>query len=178
MRHGGIRARLLLAFLGVFVPYLALAGIGAVGFRLLWQRVESIQHEVVVQMDGIKDLQLALSQLVMPANDYLLTGDPREREEFERRLARVQEVLARVAPTFHDPEKRRLLEVAKGQVARLEALSREIPALPGPRGSPQGPRKMKLLDRTSGEAVASIAPIHEIAHREIAEEIERGAGRL
>src|SRR3970282_1764709 len=95
IRIWGIRTRLLIAFVGVLIPYLALAGIGVVGLQAVWHRVRTIQDEVVMELEGIANLQLAVVQLVMPANDYLITGDPMERAVFEQRLARVHEALAR-----------------------------------------------------------------------------------
>lgn len=89
IRSWSIRTRLLIAFVGVLIPYLALAGIGVVGLQAVWQSIRSTQDEVAIELEGVANLQLAVVQLVMPANDYLVTGDPMERAVFEQRLARV-----------------------------------------------------------------------------------------
>src|SRR3970282_19991 len=129
-----IRARLLLAFLGVLLPYLALIAIGVGGFRALSQRLHSIEQEVTQEIEGGTDLQLAILQLVMPANDYLITGDSGEREEFERRLAQTRGALARMESfSLQDPKARQLVEALGGQVSKIETLRREIPAVPAPR---------------------------------------------
>ena len=47
-----IRARLLLAFVGVLIPYLALIAIGVVGFRALTHRLHSIDQEVTQEIGG------------------------------------------------------------------------------------------------------------------------------
>jgi len=176
IRRWSIRTRLLLVFVGILVPYLALAGIGLVGIRALWYQVQSIQHEVVAEIDASADLQVAVVQLAMPANDYLITGEPREREKFERRLARVREILARTATAFGDPEERRLLEAVRDQVARMEALSQEILALPNPRADTSAPLKMKALDQLGDDATALLTRIHEVAHREVEQDLQRGIG--
>src|SRR3989304_4537535 len=53
-RSWGVRPRLILAFAGVLVPYLALAGIGAAGFSLLWQRVDAMREKVVAGGGGAR----------------------------------------------------------------------------------------------------------------------------
>lgn len=175
LRNWSIRRRLLLAFGGVLIPYLALAGIGALAFQALWQRVEFIQHAAVREIKGVGDIQLAISQLVMPANDYLITGDARQRWLFEQRLAEVHEVLARQeVASFKDPEARRWLEAVRGQVRQMEAISKEILGAPDPRAAPALPAKMITLDQLADEAAASLSHLHEIQHREIEEEAGRG----
>src|SRR3972149_9910693 len=176
-----IRARLLRAFLGVLLPYLALIAIGVGGFRALSQRLHSIEQEVTQEIEGVTDLQLAILQLVMPANDYLVTGDPREREEFERRLAQARGALARMESfSLQDPKARQLLGAIGAQVSQIETLSREILAVPDPRADHSAHAaahaKMKALDRLGDEAAAGLSPLREIEHREIRKDVERGSG--
>jgi len=177
IRTSSIRTRLLLAFVGVLIPYLVLAGVGAVGLQMLWQQAGTIRDEAVGEIKGAADIQVALIQLVMPANDYLITGDPRERGRFEQLLARVQGVLARLEEIpFHDAEERQLLEMLRNQVPRMEAISREILALPDPRTNRAPPAKMKALDALGDQAAVAVSRLREIAIREMEEELERGTG--
>jgi len=179
IRDWTIRARLLLAFVGILIPYLALAGVGLLGVRVLWQSVQSAHDET---MRGVKlpaDLQVAILQLVMPPNDFLITGDPREREVFEHRLARVHEVFARAETSHHHaPEERQLLETVKSQIPRLEALGREILALSDPRKDRAAWARMKALDGLAEEPAALLTQVREIALREIEEGVEQGAAKL
>src|SRR3989338_2169448 len=91
-----IRARLLLAFLGVLLPYLALIAIGVGGFRALSQRLHSIEQEGTQDMEGVPSLHLPVLEWVVPPSASLTTGDPGEREGFERRLAQTRGALARM----------------------------------------------------------------------------------
>ena len=176
-----IRARLLLAFIGVLVPYLALVAIGVVGFRTLSERLHSIEQEVTQDIEGATGLQVAILQMLMPANDYLTTGDLREREEFERRLAQTRGALARMESfSLQDPKARQLVEAIGGQVSQIETLGREILAVPDPRADHAAHgaahAKMKALDRLGDEAAVILSQLREIEHREIREEVERGSG--
>ena len=173
-----LRSRLLAAFLGVLIPYLALAGVGVVGFWALWQSVESIRHEAVAEIEGTGNLQLAVTQLVLPANHYLITGDPREREEFDWRLARVKQIIASAASAFHDPEKRRLLEIVKGQVVQIEGLSRQLLALSDPRTKPAVLAEVTAMVQLADDTVEVLERIHAIAHRQIEEDSERASSTI
>ncbi len=170
----GIRGRLLAAFLGVLLPYLALAGLGVVAFWIVWQWVGTIQKEAVVEMKSAADLQVAVVRLVMPANDYLLTGDPAERGEFEWRLAGTREALARLeqAHLMH-PEERRALGEVRGRLGAIETISREILAVPDPRRGPSLIGAMKELDRAGDEVTATLNRFRQANEREIEEESEQ-----
>jgi len=168
-----LRSRLLAAFFGVLIPYLALTGVGVVDFWALWQNVESVRDEAVVEIEGTADLQLTVTQLVLPANHYLITGDPREREEFDWRLARVKQIIASAASAFHDPEKRRLLEIVKGQVVQIEGLSRQLLALSDPRTKPAVLAEVTAMVQLADDTVEVLERIHAIAHRQIEEDSER-----
>lgn len=179
LRRWGIRKRLILAFVGVLVPYLMLVGVGVAGFSLLWGTIREIEEEAVREIAAAADLQIALLNVLMPANDYLITGDATERDEFGRRLGRVREVLARVERLhLHAPEERRALAEVRGRLGRIEALSRELLALNDPRSDRAAPAKMKALDALGEEAAAALGRFREASEREIAEEIERSVSRM
>jgi signal transduction histidine kinase/HAMP domain-containing protein len=180
-RDLSIRARLLLAFLGVLIPYLALVAIGVGGFRALSQRLYSVEQEVTQDIEGLTDLHLAILRLGMPANDYLVTGDPREREEFERRLAQARGALARMESfSLQNPQARQLLGAIGSQVSQIETLSREVLAVPDPptdhAAHAAAHAKMKALDRLGDEAAVILSQLREIEHGEIRKEVERGSG--
>ena len=176
VRSWGVRTRLILAFAGVLVPYLALAGIGAAGFRLLWQRVDAMREEVVADLRVAANLQVALLNLLMPANDYLSTGDPAERDRFEQRLARVHEILARLEGVHaqHGAEERQLFAAVRRELLQIEALSRQILAVPDPRGDQVAAATMRALDQLGERAAADLDRVRQISEREMMEEIEGG----
>ncbi len=175
-RNWSVRMRLVLAFVGVLIPYLLLAGIGAVGLRAVWQRVQAVHDKVAMEFTGIADLELAMTQLVMPANDILITGNPEERVKFKRLSARVHEVLAGLKTAHFSVEERQLLEAVRIQVSQIETLSRELLATPDPRVNRAArAKKMKALDQVSDEAAATLGRVRAIMLREIKKDSERGS---
>ena len=77
-----IKSRLTTALV---IVILVIVGLGALS---IWSQ-ERIGESVQIletqnqKMALITDLQLAINEAVMPANDYIITGDPRYRKEFE-----------------------------------------------------------------------------------------------
>ncbi|MEK7700552.1 MAG: ATP-binding protein [candidate division NC10 bacterium] len=171
-----VRQRLLAAFVVSLVPYMILVGLGALAMGQLWQIVQTIEEEVVEELREGADLQLALARLVMPANDYLITADLAEREEFERRRASLQEILARMetGPAQH----REALAGIRTRVERMETLSREILALRDPRTDLAAPGKMKALDRIADDAGESLKDFLQHSQAAIARATARGAAAM
>jgi signal transduction histidine kinase len=174
MRSWSIRTRLVLALIGVLTPFLALDGIGVVGVRAIWWNVKNINDEAVRVVKETADLQVALLELSKPVKLYLMIGDPAERAQFEERFARVQEVLARMeTPLFKHVDERRLLEAVRGQVPRLEALSREILGVPDPRTDRTAPERMIALVKLSDRATGALGELHETGLRKVESEFAR-----
>lgn len=176
-RSWKIRTRLVLAFVGVLGPYLALAGLAAYALPGLLEGIRVARDEAVMAVKVPADLQLAVAELVMPANDYLITGDPGERKAFEERLARVHQLLASVEAFHHHNagEQEQLLATVKRQVSKMEAVSRQILAIAEPKTDTAAAGKMKALDRLGEDAAVTLGRSHEIGLREIEEEIDRGS---
>ncbi len=163
IRTWSIRTRLLLAFIGVLIPYLALVGVGGLGVHALLQHVSSIYGEVETELRLVSDAQLALNGLDQAIARFSFTGSVVDRAEVERRVAQFREVLLRLKTgPFHDPEERRWVETATSQGSDLEALAGEILGRASPE-TPAGLRQLHDLINTIGAAVSQIG----VASREM-----------
>jgi GAF domain-containing protein/HAMP domain-containing protein len=179
MKGWSIRRRLLLAFVGVLIPYLALASVGALGFGLLWGTIGGIRKHAMGDVVVAADLQIAVAELLFQVDDYLIAADPAEREELERRLAKVREVLARVeAARLAHPEERRVLAEVQGRISEIEALGREILGLRDPRGDRAAAAKERALDALGKETIAALHRFRDANVQEVVETVERGATLL
>ena len=168
IRNWNIRARLVLALIGVLIPFLALAGVGVIGTRALWRDVLNVNDQAVRVVKETADLQLALSELSKPVKLYLITGDAAAGQQFEERLARVQEALARMdTPLFEEVDERQLLAAVRNQVPQIEALSREILVIPDPRRDRAAPAKMSALIKLGDRATAALSEFYEIGLRKM-----------
>src|SRR3989304_3044042 len=55
--------------------------------------------EIADRVKLISDLQVIIQKLVMPANDYLITGDKKERDTFAQLITELSSILAEVRAT-------------------------------------------------------------------------------
>lgn len=62
IRDWSLRARLLLAFAGVLIPFLAIAGLSMVWFRTLTESFSHVQEEAKLEMKRTSDVISVLNQ--------------------------------------------------------------------------------------------------------------------
>src|SRR3990167_7088288 len=115
-----IRTKLIIAFLAIIFPFLL--GIGVItiyNLNIIYKgihRVEKISNE----MQAVMSLELALDRILMPGNDYIITGEKKYITDFkmvsvdvEGRLREVEEILTRMKDTPEIKEEREILKDVK-----------------------------------------------------------------
>ncbi|MBI5746235.1 MAG: HAMP domain-containing protein [Nitrospirae bacterium] len=78
-----IRAKLLIAFFIMLIPFFVFAYLTDLTYRTIHKnvlRMDALHRE----LDTYSKMQLAIDMLLMPPNDYLITGDIGEKENFIR----------------------------------------------------------------------------------------------
>lgn len=96
-----IRTRLLTGYaIGVIILAIA-ASIGSYSRHLLFDGLNETR-EIAEKIDRTQRLSLAIERMLMPVNDYLISGDVREKERYNERLMEVIQILARIGDTKID----------------------------------------------------------------------------
>lgn len=174
IRDWNIRTRLLLAFAGVLIPFLAIASLSIVGFRTLAESFSRAQEEARLELKRPSDVISALDQLMADVKNYVVSNSPEGRKGMERHLTQFLAAMSVLATTpFHEPEETRLLEEVQRQVPRIEALSREMLSIPGPRADRAILLTMRELDRLGDQTDAQLHQLIDVQLREIGESAER-----
>lgn len=88
-----IRTKLISAFFAMLVPFV-IVFIANYFFATKIHKSIHISANISYEMENLGDLQLELDRLLMPANDYIITADPKERVEFNRLAGEVEKHLA------------------------------------------------------------------------------------
>ncbi|MEK7680058.1 MAG: hypothetical protein AAB356_07685 [Deltaproteobacteria bacterium] len=78
-----IRAKLTIALLVMLAPLAALALVYHLNHFSITKSLKHVE-DAASELTLVSGLQLNIGRLVMPANDYLITGDPAEKHEFKR----------------------------------------------------------------------------------------------
>ncbi len=85
---------------------------------------EKILNEIPHER-AIYDAQTTITDYIMPANDYLITGDPKERENSVLHEKRVRTALEHCYMLARDEEKH-LMDLVEGDFGKIKRLSDEI----------------------------------------------------
>ncbi len=137
-----------------------------------FEELEEESHE----MHMVQEASLAISQVVMPANDYLIVGgDPNEQKNFKSLAARVEEKFDILEPhALNRPDEKQLFLAAKSNYLTLKQKALEIFAFPREEaiGSAMAGHLMEDMDAFSDNAILALNQWHGIAEREIAEATE------
>jgi hypothetical protein len=140
--RSGFTARLLIT--------LVLSGLGIQGLWQLWSgglRPVETKPSESAEVSRAGYVMLAFDQVVRSVNDYVRTGDRRDREEFDGHVRRLSEVVAALE-MGSDTAERRIGGMLRGHAARAEALALAV---------------LKLADPAIGVSSATVATLHQIS---------------
>lgn len=115
--------------------------------------------------DSIHELDLAFHQLLMSANDYLITADKNEITRFDELLTETKEKLASVSDLFvkykgsiAHPGDKGILEGVEKDLAKIESLARKILAVSDPQRV-EGSQKMEQMDAVADKATETLGEL-------------------
>lgn len=136
-------------------------GLGALSF---WsqERVGDSVHLLdgeIEKLERISVLQLAITESVMPANDYIITGSPEYRKEFEKLDAEVTRAFAAIkASKQFTPEEKRVIGKSESLYGGMREVSQRI--LASSHTDPGLPALMEKMDyEYAAPAVEQVASL-------------------
>jgi len=94
-----IRRKLMGAFLVMLMPLVVLIGINRYNQRMIQLAIHKVE-DMHKKISSLSDLQIALNMLIMPPNDYLITGDISERVEFNHIITEIEGHLLDISTTM------------------------------------------------------------------------------
>ena len=172
--QGSLRARFALGLGAMLLP-LALLGASAL-FLLNYTTaaLEKVVEEAIEEMHPVIHLQTLTLMAAMPPNDYLIDGNPAEKETFARltgELDRAFEVtLAARVGLMGEWD---MVRAAREEWRLAKAIAQSLLALPRPIGNPAAAREMRRMDAHIDRAVALLRQVHDIVDREAEEALAR-----
>ena len=176
-----IRTKLIIAFLVVIFPFTAVTGIiafyNASNIRKANLKAEAVHEE----MHLIMSLQIALDRILMPGNDYIITGDKKYIDEFKDNSKDVEDLIKDVEDTLvilkgmdtpdrfiqgQAPEVREeveILSLVKAAWTNIKEISQKIFEIQNPIGSIEAARLMEEMDyKWAYPAIRALDEHHEI----------------
>lgn len=147
-----IRNKLLLSFLGILLPFAILAAINHYNQNIIYKMVHEV-HIMAEEGQKIADIQNRLNKIIMAGNDYIITGDRRYIDDFERESPDVEEgfkeieaILSRIKESPEVKLKIEILKHARTAWQNIKEASLKIFAIQDPVGGREAARLMEEMD--------------------------------
>ncbi len=150
-----IRKKFIIVFLVMISPFAAITMIVAIyNQSILHKSIERVAA-ISLEMSAFEDLNVGMEKLLMPANDYIITGDKKYRDDFreESRDLHAKFEKARVIITRMEKagfpniaEERGIIDDAEAAVKDIDAMSMKIFSIKKPVGSTNATRLMEEMD--------------------------------
>lgn len=163
--------------LGLGAMLLPLALLGASALFLLHYTtaaLDEVVQEAIEEMHPVIHLQTLALTAAMPPNDYLIDGEPTEKEKFARLTRELDQAFDETltGPFGLAPE-RDLVRAAREEWRQARVIALSLLALPSPLGNPAAAQEMKRMDAHFNRAVDLLGQVHDIAERETEEALAR-----
>lgn len=158
-----LRSRFALGLGAVLLPFFVAAMVGQ--FYLLPSLIEPLEdivRELTQETQPVTRLQVVLLQSTMPVNDYLIHGDPGERQQFTQLQQRVERAFQEASPEqFTLEAERRLIISARAQWEQARRLGAQLMQLPDPVGNAIAQRDMERFDVHIDRAVSALDEMND-----------------
>lgn len=169
-----LRKRFALSLMAMLLP-LALLGASAL-FLLHYTTaaIEEVVDEAIKETRPVHRLQVLSLMAAMPPNDYLIHGDPEEKEEFTRLTRELDQAFEdTLTAPFGLAQERDLVRAAREEWRQARVIALTLLALPQPVGNPAAAREMERMDAHIRRAVDLLGEVHDLIHREDDETLAR-----
>lgn len=168
-----LRARFIIGIGVMLLPLVAFIISAFVYFESTFSIFEEVAEETIEEQLPVVRLQTLIREAAMPANDYLINGNPGEEKVFLQLSRNVDKAFeeAKAAP-FALKEEKLLIENAYKDWQEAQAISKEILAVPNPLEYQAGKYDMVRLDEQINQAVSKLEELYNLTYPEITVELD------
>ncbi|MBI3755521.1 MAG: diguanylate cyclase, partial [Deltaproteobacteria bacterium] len=170
-----IRTKIAISFASILILLSFLGLIAYYNRNILFYGMFGLEQEIY-KLGIFSDIQLAIDKVVMPANDYLITGDLKEREKFQKLAREVEDGFKRLEGLEAHREHAELYTGAMERFAVLKKKAEEIFAIPNPIGDKRGARLMYDMDAIASDIITNYMDRYYTRERDEIKEAAASAG--
>ncbi|MEO5658116.1 MAG: diguanylate cyclase [Nitrospiria bacterium] len=157
-----LRGKLVTIFLGTALVLITILGVMTSVVRHLAENVREMQR-LSGRITMTDELQLELSRLLQPLNDYLLTEDVRQRDVFDRSVLKISDLLTQLERYEGGNEWSTIARSINNRVLGLATIAVEVLFIERPVGNPHVVALMKDANRRSDEIIGLARQFHDMA---------------
>ncbi|MDP3830204.1 MAG: PAS domain S-box protein, partial [Ignavibacteriaceae bacterium] len=169
-----IAKKIAFPFLIILLLLIGMIGITYQGFKKVTASLDNMELEAVKR--GISgNLRFHITQLLMPANDFIITGHQHYESAFDSLNNIVNNNFYEFSKLLLTTTEKQLLIKIKSNLDSIRSYSKQIFSIPEPRQSQRAIQLMETMDYRFGEEVTRITSqiFDEISRRNI-EYVEQG----
>lgn len=150
-----IKTKIIVSFIIVTVLLSFLGTLAYHNRNLIFESMIRVENETH-HLEVVSDLKLAMDMVVMPPNDYLITGDPKEKKRFEEAISEVERNFALTKElAMHERRSAILYTSAVEKFMLLKERAVEIFDFDSPVGNPLGAGLMLEMDTIANDIIAN-----------------------
>ena len=124
--------------------------------------------EIADRVKLISDLQVIIQKLVMPANDYLITGDKKERDTFAQLNTELTSIFANIKLSKNKTEEEKAIEKkARKGINELQMKALVLLATENPINNREAAKLMEEMDAFADGLTNLVENFHIIAKEEL-----------
>ena len=168
-----LRANLIMGIVAMLLPWVMFVLLEG---RLLFPQVIGV-FENVVQKTGARthammNLHALVQKTAMPPNDYLIYGDPAERQNFARLGRETDQAFETILGDYSGmPEQQDTIRLAREEWQKASLIVEALLALPRPIDNAAAARDMRQMNAHIERAHEHLDRIHDLAQRRSTEQL-------
>ena len=162
----GIRGKLLGSFLAFSLIFIISLGIVLVEVRDINITTDAVQEEGH-KVELTDHLQLRLHMLLDPANNYLITGNVKERDRFDQLSNEIFQITQDLQRYHGDHRWEKLSGELNHDVLRLSEMLVTVLFIDRPIGNPKGARLLHEATVFSGNIIKKADEFHDLSEKQM-----------
>lgn len=168
-----LRANLFMGVVAMLLPWVMFVLLGG---QFLYPQVigafENVVQKTGAEMQAVMRLQTLVLKAAMPPNDYLVHGDPAERQNFARLSHEADQAFETMQGNYADmPEQQDTVRSAREEWQKARRIAEALLALPRQLGDAAAARDMQRMDAHIYRAHEILDRIHDLVHRQSMEQL-------
>lgn len=149
----------------IVLVILILGGVAFWAVNTLGQSVRELE-KLSTQKETLSDLQLAFVNVVMPGNDFLITGSADEKKLHAQLDRKLQEAMAKVQQNVTSDNETGLINKIAQEYVQVREIELQILAIPDPVGNAAGAKKMEEMDAAADGLSKDLEQLHKLIRDE------------
>jgi methyl-accepting chemotaxis protein len=150
---------------GIVLIIIILGGVSFWAVKTLGQSAGDLER-LSAQKEAVADLQLAFSDVVMPGNDYLITGSADEKNLHAQLDRELQEALSEVQQRVDTDTEKKLINDIAVRYQDVRKIELQILDIANPVGNSAGAEKMEEMDAAADSLAEELEQLHKIIREE------------